>query len=102
MALKFGLSVAIISAVCVSQLILQIEAQTGARTTHSITFDCDPEQLFDTTNDFYKKCLTNSKILVTPHVAAITEGARANAMETLVQNVEAFAKGAPQNVLDKQ
>ncbi len=64
--------------------------------------DCDPEPLLDTTNDFYKKCLTNDKILVTPHVAAITEGARANAMETLVQNVEAFAKGTPQNVLDKQ
>lgn len=64
--------------------------------------DCDPEPLFDTTNDFYKKCLTNDKIVVTPHVAAITEGARANAMETLVQNVEAFAKGTPQNVISKQ
>lgn len=63
--------------------------------------DCDPEPLFDTTNDFYKKCLTNEKILVTPHVAAVTEGSRANAMETLVQNVESFAKGTPQNVLSK-
>lgn len=64
--------------------------------------DCDPEPLFDTTNAFYKKCLTNDKILVTPHIAAITETARANAMETLVQNVEAFAKGVPQNILNKQ
>ena len=46
MALKSGLSVAIMSAVFVSQLILQTEAQTGAtRTPRPITFDCDPEQL---------------------------------------------------------
>jgi cytochrome c peroxidase len=46
MSLKFGLSVAIISAVFVSQLILEIEAQSAAaRTPHHITFDCDPEQL---------------------------------------------------------
>ena len=64
--------------------------------------DCDPEPLFDTTNDFYQKCLSNDKILVTPHVAAVTEDARANAMETLVQNVEAFAAGNPQNVITKQ
>ena len=47
MSLKFGLSVAILSAVFVSQLILRSEAQTVAapRTTGPITFDCDPEQL---------------------------------------------------------
>ena len=46
MELKSGLSVAIMSAVFVSQLILHTEAQTGAaRTTRAITFDCNPEQL---------------------------------------------------------
>jgi cytochrome c peroxidase len=46
MALKSGLSVAIMSAVFVSQLILHTEAQTGAsRTPRAITFDCDPGQL---------------------------------------------------------
>ena len=46
MSLKFGLSVVIISAVFVCQLVLEIEAQTAAtRTPHHITFDCDPEQL---------------------------------------------------------
>ena len=45
MPLKSGLSVAIMSAVFVSQLILQGEAQTGARTPRAITFDCNPEQL---------------------------------------------------------
>ena len=43
MALKSGLSVAIMSAVLVSQLILQTHAQT--RATRPITFDCNPEHL---------------------------------------------------------
>jgi cytochrome c peroxidase len=43
MALKFGLSVAIMSALFVSQLIMQTDAQT--RATRAITFDCNPEQL---------------------------------------------------------
>ena len=45
MVTKSGLSVAIMSAVFVSQLIMQTDAQTGAATTRPITFDCDPEQL---------------------------------------------------------
>ena len=46
MSLKSGFSVAIMSAVFVSQMILHTEAQTGAaRTPQDITFDCDPEQL---------------------------------------------------------
>ena len=46
MALKFGLSVTIMSAVFASQLIMQTEAQTAAATTtRPITFDCDPDQL---------------------------------------------------------
>lgn len=46
MAPKSGLSVAIMAAVFVSQLILHTEAQTGAtRTPHPIPFDCNPDQL---------------------------------------------------------
>ena len=46
MALRSGLSVAVLSAVFVSQLILHTEAQTGAaKTARAITFDCDPDQL---------------------------------------------------------
>jgi cytochrome c peroxidase len=41
-----GLSVAIVAAVFVSQMILRTDAQSGAaRNTHHISFDCDPEQL---------------------------------------------------------
>jgi cytochrome c peroxidase len=46
MSLKSGLSVAIMSAVFVSQAILQSDAQgREARTTPRITFDCDPGSL---------------------------------------------------------
>lgn len=63
--------------------------------------DCDPEPLFDISNDFYKKCMSNEKILVTPHVAGVTKQAAANGIEILVQNVEAYLNGKPQNVLTK-
>lgn len=63
--------------------------------------DCDPEALFDISNDFYKKCMTNDKILVTPHVAGITKQASTNGREIMVQNIEKFCAGNPQNVLSK-
>lgn len=63
--------------------------------------DCDPEQVFDTTNAFYQKCLTNPKILVTPHVAFSSKFASANGREFAVQNVEAYIAGNPQRVLNK-
>lgn len=63
--------------------------------------DCDPEPLFDISNDFYKKCLSNEKILVTPHVAGVTKQASVNGLEIMVQNVEAFIQGKPQNILSK-
>lgn len=64
--------------------------------------DCDPEPLFDVSNAFYKKCLSNEKILVTPHVAGVTKQAAANGLEIMVQNVEKFIQGKPQNVLHKK
>ena len=64
--------------------------------------DCDPESPGNTTNDFYKKALSNEKILVTPHIAFATMQAKANAAEAVVKNVEAFLSGNPQNVLDKK
>jgi D-2-hydroxyacid dehydrogenase (NADP+) len=63
--------------------------------------DCDPEPLFDVTNDFYKKCLSNEKILVTPHVAGITAQASKNGTEIMVKNVEMYLAGTPQNILKK-
>lgn len=63
--------------------------------------DCDPEPLFDVSNDFYKKCMSNEKILVTPHVAGITNQASKNGLEIMVQNVEKYLAGEPQNILEK-
>ncbi len=63
--------------------------------------DCDPEPLFDVSNEFYKRCLANEKILVTPHVAGVTRQAAANGLEIMVQNVEAYLGGQPINVLHK-
>lgn len=63
--------------------------------------DCDPEPLFDISNDFYKKCMSNEKILVTPHVAGITTQASKNGIEIMVNNVEMYLAGTPQNILKK-
>ena len=63
--------------------------------------DCDPEKFGDTTNDFYKKALSNSKVLVTPHIAFSTKQAIANGAEIAVQNIEAYIGKKPQNILTK-
>ena len=63
--------------------------------------DCDPENFGDTTNEFYRKALSNSKILVTPHIAFSTKQASANGREIAIQNIEAFIKGEPKNIVKK-
>ena len=64
--------------------------------------DCDPEGFGDTTNAFYQKCLSNEKILVTPHIAFSTKQAVANGREIAIANIEKFVEGTPQNVLKKK
>lgn len=78
-------------------LIVAIDAGTLA----GAAIDCDPEPLFDISNAFYKKCMTNDKILVTPHVAGVTSQAAANGLEIMVKNVESYLNGSPQNILKK-
>jgi len=63
--------------------------------------DCDPEKFGDTKNDFYRKALSNPKVLVTPHVAWATKQAVGNGAEVAIQNIEAFLAGRPQNILRK-
>lgn len=63
--------------------------------------DCDPEEPFDTENAFYQKCLSNPKVLVTPHVAFSAKEASAQGREVAIQNIEAYLRGEPQNVLTK-
>ncbi|MBT3406718.1 hypothetical protein HN419_06175 [Candidatus Woesearchaeota archaeon] len=64
--------------------------------------DCDPEKFGDTTNDFYQKCLSCEKILVTPHIAFSTKQAVANGGEIAIQNIKTFIGGSPQNILKKK
>lgn len=64
--------------------------------------DCDPENFGDTTNKFYRKALSNPKVLVTPHIAFSTKQAIVNGGEIAIQNIEAFAAGKPKNVLKKK
>lgn len=70
-------------------------------TVAGAAIDCDPEPLFDISNDFYKKCMGNEKILVTPHVAGVTKQAAVNGLEIMVQNVEKYLTGTPQNIVNK-
>ena len=63
--------------------------------------DCDPEEPFDTRNDFYQKCLAHGKVLVTPHIAFSAKESSANGREIAIQNIEAYLSGKPQNILTK-
>jgi phosphoglycerate dehydrogenase-like enzyme len=63
--------------------------------------DCDPEEPYDTTNDFYHRCLNHEKILVTPHIAFATKEASARGREVAIQNIEAYLSGKPQNIITK-
>ena len=82
----------------VDGLIRSINAEIVA----GAAIDCDPESFGDTTNEFYKKALSNPKILVTPHVAFSTKQASVNGREIAVQNIEAFLAGKPKNILKKK
>jgi len=63
--------------------------------------DCDPEEVFDTTNNFYKKALNNPKILVTPHIAFSSKFASANGREFVVQNIESYITNKPIRIITK-
>jgi phosphoglycerate dehydrogenase-like enzyme len=63
--------------------------------------DCDPEKFGDTKNEFYQKAMSNSNILVTPHIAFSTTEASANGKEIAIKNIEEFINGNPQNILKK-
>ncbi|MGW1506620.1 NAD(P)-dependent oxidoreductase [Streptomyces mirabilis] len=64
--------------------------------------DCDPQKPFDTTNAYYKELAEHEKVLATPHIAFATTQAEKQSLDTVVENVEAFANGEPRNVLVKR
>jgi phosphoglycerate dehydrogenase-like enzyme len=64
--------------------------------------DCDPQTPFDTANAYYRTLAAHAKVLATPHVAFATTQAERQSLDTVVENVEAFANGQPRNVLVKR
>ncbi len=64
--------------------------------------DCDPQTPFDTANAYYRTLAAHEKVLATPHVAFATTRAGRQSLETVVENIEAFANGQPRNVLVKR
>ena len=64
--------------------------------------DCDPQTPFDTANDYYRTLAAHEKVLATPHVAFATTQAGRQSLDTVVENIEAFANGRPRNVLVKR
>lgn len=64
--------------------------------------DCDPQTPFDTANAYYRTLAAHEKVLATPHVAFATTQAGRQSLETVVENIEAFANGQPRNVLVKR
>ena len=64
--------------------------------------DCDPQTPFDTANAYYRTLAAHEKVLATPHVAFATTQAQRRSLDTVVENVEAFASGQPRNVVVKR
>jgi phosphoglycerate dehydrogenase-like enzyme len=53
----------------------------------------------DTEDPLYKKLLSHPKILVTPHIAYNSEKSRRTGADIMIDNVEAWINGKPQNVV---
>lgn len=56
-------------------------------------------QVGDTSDPFYKKLLENDKILTTPHISYNTDVTARVANDMMIDNVEAYLKGKPINLL---
>ncbi|MCK5412886.1 MAG: hydroxyacid dehydrogenase [Candidatus Pacebacteria bacterium] len=64
-----------------------------------IADDCASEIVGDIHNDYYQKLLKHEKILVTPHIAWSTDSSMYNGNEMVIDNIEAWIKGHPQNLI---
>lgn len=61
--------------------------------------DCGGILVGDTEDELYKKLLNHPKVLVTPHIAYSTEMSMRLGVDVMIDNVEAYIKGMPQNVV---
>lgn len=64
-----------------------------------VASDCGGILVGDTADPLYKKLLDHPKVLVTPHIAYNSEMSRETGANIMIDNVEAWVKGKPQNVL---
>jgi glycerate dehydrogenase len=61
--------------------------------------DCGGILVGDTDDPLYQKLLNHPKVIVTPHISYNSEMSRKMGADIMVDNVEAWIKGKPQNVL---
>ena len=61
--------------------------------------DCASEIVGDIYNDYYQKLLKHKKILVTPHIAWSADSSIYNGNEMVIDNIEAWINGRPQNLI---
>lgn len=64
-----------------------------------VASDCGGILVGDTDDPLYKKLLNHPKVLVTPHISYNTPLSMKIGNDIMIDNVEAFIKGKPQNVL---
>lgn len=62
--------------------------------------DCSGVLVGDTKDSYYKKLLSHPKISVTPHIAYSSTKSIFMGNELMIDNVEAWIKGRPQNLLN--
>ena len=62
--------------------------------------DCGGILVGDTDDPLYQKMLNHPKVLVTPHIAYNSEKSRKTGADIMIDNVEAYIKGKPQNVVE--
>lgn len=61
--------------------------------------DCASEIVGDIYNDYYQKLLKHKKIFVTPHIAWSADSSIYNGNEMVIDNIEAWINGHPQNLI---
>ncbi|MCK5123178.1 MAG: hydroxyacid dehydrogenase [Candidatus Pacebacteria bacterium] len=62
--------------------------------------DCASEIVGDIYNNYYQKLLKHKKVLVTPHIAWSADSSIFNGNEMVIDNIEAWIKGCPQNLIE--
>ena len=65
-----------------------------------VAHDAGGIKVGDTADPFYQKLLKHPKVLVTPHIAYNTDVRARVSYDMMIDNVEAWIKGKPINLLE--